>query len=444
VSRFPNSASAPWRSAGDADAREAARMYGAARDGGINFIDTADQYNAGKSERDPRRADPRAPRRLVIATKCFNPTGKDVNARGANRRHVRRAVEASLKRLGTDRVDSLCSCITTTRIRRSRSTCAPSRTWCATARCSIPALSNYSAWQTQAALGYQQRNGWAPLQVIQPMYSLVKRRPRSSFCRWRRRTASAVVAYSRRVAASYPEISASRRDGRHTTNKMYKARYSDEWDARDRGEVRRLLQGAGWHPMSAAVAWVGAHPAITAPIIGARSLDQLRASLDSVKIAMTAEVRSQIAAFSRTPRRQPIAPTSRSSLPVVLCAARCSISGNRMLDNLLFRPDSALVRQSMMPRMLNMLNLAGFGLRAWDPSSNDPQRPYSYYSLSLPVFDRNCRTSRTRSARAACSRTCGASAIRPGRDRVAKRPPFHFGDIRWCSRTTATLPSSTE
>jgi aryl-alcohol dehydrogenase-like predicted oxidoreductase len=54
--------------------------------------------------------------------------------------------------------------------------------------------------------------------------------------------------------------------------------------------------------MSAAVAWVGSHAAVTAPIIGARSVEQLRASLDSVKIDMTPALRAEIAAaFSRTP-----------------------------------------------------------------------------------------------------------------------------------------------
>jgi aryl-alcohol dehydrogenase-like predicted oxidoreductase len=57
----------------------------------------------------------------------------------------------------------------------------------------------------------------------------------------------------------------------------------------------------GVHPMSMAVAWVGSHPAVTAPIIGARSLEQLQASLDSVKIDMTPELRAEIAALSRTP-----------------------------------------------------------------------------------------------------------------------------------------------
>jgi aryl-alcohol dehydrogenase-like predicted oxidoreductase len=55
------------------------------------------------------------------------------------------------------------------------------------------------------------------------------------------------------------------------------------------------------HPMSLALAWVASHPAVTAPIIGARNLDQLRPSLESVNIDMTPELRAEIAALSRTP-----------------------------------------------------------------------------------------------------------------------------------------------
>jgi aryl-alcohol dehydrogenase-like predicted oxidoreductase len=57
----------------------------------------------------------------------------------------------------------------------------------------------------------------------------------------------------------------------------------------------------GLNPMSVALAWVGAHPAVTAPIIGARNVEQLRASLDSVKVAMTPALRAEISALSRTP-----------------------------------------------------------------------------------------------------------------------------------------------
>jgi predicted glutamine amidotransferase len=72
-----------------------------------------------------------------------------------------------------------------------------------------------------------------------------------------------------------------------------------------------------------------------------------------------------------------------------MCRALLYLGQPVLLDNLLFQPDSALVRQSFMPKMLHMLNLAGFGMRAWDPASANPEQAYSYYSQSLPVFDRN-------------------------------------------------------
>ncbi len=74
-----------------------------------------------------------------------------------------------------------------------------------------------------------------------------------------------------------------------------------------------------------------------------------------------------------------------------MCRALLYLGQPVLLDNLLFQPDSALVRQSYMPKMLHMLNLAGFGMRAWDPATPDAERPFSYYSQSLPVFDRNLK-----------------------------------------------------
>ena len=74
-----------------------------------------------------------------------------------------------------------------------------------------------------------------------------------------------------------------------------------------------------------------------------------------------------------------------------MCRALLYLGEPVVLDNLLFQPDSALVRQSYMPKMLNLLNLAGFGLRAWDPVSHAPEQPFFYGSPSLPVFDRNLK-----------------------------------------------------
>lgn len=74
-----------------------------------------------------------------------------------------------------------------------------------------------------------------------------------------------------------------------------------------------------------------------------------------------------------------------------MCRALAYLGQPVLLDNLLYQPDSALVKQSYMPKMLHMLNLAGFGLKAWDRESIDPDRPFSYSSTSLPVFDRNLK-----------------------------------------------------
>lgn len=74
-----------------------------------------------------------------------------------------------------------------------------------------------------------------------------------------------------------------------------------------------------------------------------------------------------------------------------MCRALLYLGEPVLLDNLLFQPDSALVRQSYMPKMLHLLNLAGFGMRAWDPSSRQPDLPFSYASDALPVFDRNLK-----------------------------------------------------
>ncbi|HXT81694.1 MAG TPA: aldo/keto reductase [Acetobacteraceae bacterium] len=86
---------------------EAAAIVARARDQGINFIDTADGYAGGRSEEVVGRAIRDHRSWWVLATKCANPTGAGPNARGLSRRHVQHAVEASLRRLGTDVIDLL-------------------------------------------------------------------------------------------------------------------------------------------------------------------------------------------------------------------------------------------------------------------------------------------------------------------------------------------------
>ena len=75
-----------------------------------------------------------------------------------------------------------------------------------------------------------------------------------------------------------------------------------------------------------------------------------------------------------------------------MCRALIYLGQPILVDDLLFRPDSSLINQAYMPKMLHMLNLAGFGMMAWDRSSHQPAAPYSYSSPTLPVFDRNLKS----------------------------------------------------
>ena len=90
---------------GATDEPASTRIMGSARDQGVNFIDTADQYNSGRSEEVVGRAIRGDRDRWVLATKLANPGGTGPNEAGLSRKWVVQAVEASLKRLGTDYID---------------------------------------------------------------------------------------------------------------------------------------------------------------------------------------------------------------------------------------------------------------------------------------------------------------------------------------------------
>jgi aryl-alcohol dehydrogenase-like predicted oxidoreductase len=286
---------------GDADEATSAKMFRACRDAGINYFDTADQYNKGRSEEILGGLIRGQRDELVLATKCYNPTGSDINARGGSRRHIARAVEASLKRLQTDRVEVLFM-HQYDAVTPLEETFRALEDLVRAGKVLYPAVSNYAAWQTQRALDIQNRNGWSPLQVTQPMYSLVKRQAEVEILPQAAASGIGVTPYSPAggglLSGKYVEKGVQ---GRIATNKMYESRYGEAWMHDVAADFAAFCKKRGVHPMSMAVAWVGAHPAVTAPIIGARNTEQLQPSLDSIKVDMTPELRAEIAALSRTP-----------------------------------------------------------------------------------------------------------------------------------------------
>lgn len=289
---------------GDADEAMSAAMYKACRDAGINVFDCADAYVRGRSEEILGRLAKGHRDALVLATKCFSPTAEDVNARGSSRRHVVRAVEASLRRLQTDRIDVLFL-HQFDRLTPIEESLRALEDLVRAGKVIYPAVSNWSAWQTQRAVDLQERHNWSRLQVIQPMYNLVKRQAEVEILPMAEANGLGVMPYSPGAAGllsgKYLGEYRGQASGRLATNKMYQARYSEPWAFEVAERFVGFCKQRGLHPVSTAIAWVAAHPAVTAPIVGARNLDQLRDALAAVDVAMTPELRAEIAALSPAP-----------------------------------------------------------------------------------------------------------------------------------------------
>jgi len=288
---------------GDADEAESGRMFNKCRDAGINFFDCADVYSNGAAETILGKLIKGSRDELVITTKCFSPMSDDVNARGGNRRHILQAVDASLKRLGTDRIDVLFMHRWDPVVPLEETLRALEKL-VADGKVLYLGASNYAAWQIARGLGISAKNNWPRFDVIEPMYSLVKRQAESEIFPLAKAENLGVITYSAvgggLLSGKYGK--GTRPDsGRIMANPEYAKRYSEDWVFEVAEEFTEFAREMGVHPVSLAVAWAAANPAVTCPIIGARNVAQLQPSLDSINIEMTPELYARIAAMSRTP-----------------------------------------------------------------------------------------------------------------------------------------------
>ena len=288
---------------GDADEETSAALYAAVREAGINFLDCADAYQSGRAEEILGRLMAHEREKLVITTKCHFNDGSDVNAGGLNRRHMTRAVEASLRRLGTDRVEVLFMhhwdpLTPMDEILRTLEDLVRS------GKVLHIGLSNWSAWQIAKALGKQELRGWSRVDVIQPMYNLVKRQAEVEILPLAAEERLGVITYSpvgggllsgKFGRGTRPET------GRLVENAKYGERYGPDWMKDVAADFTDLAGELGVHPVTLAVAWVKGNDAVTAPIIGARSVEQLRPSLDALDFAMDGALRDRVSALGPAP-----------------------------------------------------------------------------------------------------------------------------------------------
>ena len=288
---------------GDADEATSAALWRAAREAGVNLFDTADVYNEGRSEQMLGRLMREDRDQIVLATKAYFPMGKGANDRGASRYHLVRAVEASLRRLDTDRIDLYY-------LHRFDDVTALDETLrgledlVRAGKILYPACSNFAAWQVAHALGVQRLHGWAPLVAIQPMYNLVKRQVEVEILPMAQSLGLAVIPYSPTggglLTGKYgPDRRPER--GRLIETKMYTVRYSDPRYLTIAGQFTALAAELGHPPATLAVAWAASHPGVTSVLIGGRNPEQLAPTLAANQLVLDDATRARITALSPEP-----------------------------------------------------------------------------------------------------------------------------------------------
>ena len=288
---------------GDADEETSRAMFNRCLDVGINFFDCANVYQKGIAEEILGRCIKGIRKDLVITSKFYFPMGDQPNDRGASRKHIIRAIEDTLNRLDTDYLDLyfIHRFDDDTPLEETLNTLDD---LVHTGMILYPAVSNFAAWQIAKALGISALHDWARFECIQPMYNLLKRQAEVEILPLAVSENMGVISYSplgggflsgKYSSAKWPE------KGRLVSNAMYSTRYGADWMVNTVDGFLEKAQEMGVHPATLAVAWAGSHPAITAPIVGARNVEQLEASLAAADLNLTPEQREEISAVSPHP-----------------------------------------------------------------------------------------------------------------------------------------------
>ncbi|GAB3798750.1 aldo/keto reductase [Humibacter antri] len=265
---------------------------------GGNFIDTADVYTHGVSEQivgSWLAAHPTDAEQLVIATKGRFPTGEGANDLGLSRRHLSRALDASLKRLGVETIDlyqlhawdSLTPIDETLRLLNDA---------IAAGKILYYGFSNFTGWQLTKAVHVARANGWAEPVTLQPQYNLIVRGIEHEIVPAALDAGVGLLPWSplgggwlsgkyRRDVAP----SGATRLGEDPARGMeaWQARNDDPRTWRILEVVQELADLRGASRSQVSLAWLLAQPAVTSVILGARTVEQLRDNLGASDVELT-------------------------------------------------------------------------------------------------------------------------------------------------------------
>jgi aryl-alcohol dehydrogenase-like predicted oxidoreductase len=295
------------------DALESQRIVDAFIDTGHNFIDTADVYNAGASEEFVGRAIAGKRGDVVLATKGYNAMGDGPNDRGSSRVHLTRALESSLRRLGTDYVDlyQLHNWDHGTPIEESLATLDG---FVRSGKVRYVGCSNFYGSQLVEAQWAADRLGAAPLVSLQPQYSLIWRDIELDILPTASRHGMGVIVWSPlgggMLTGKYTKRDDLPADGRLSRGSGMEAEGMRMLTLTDRNfeivsEVAKVASELGATPTAVSLAWLLNRPGITSVIIGPRTVDQLKQNLAGFELALPLDAAKGLSRVSRPPVSYP-------------------------------------------------------------------------------------------------------------------------------------------
>jgi len=287
----------------EADPAESKAMFNHCRDAGVNFFDCANVYSLGRAETILGELIADCRDELIVTSKFGGSMGAGVNEGGGSRRHLAASLEASLRRLNTDYLDIyfLHRFDAQTPLEETLSAL---NDVVAQGKVRYIGCSNFAAWQIAKARGISALNGWTPFHCVQPMYNLVKRQAEVEILPLAESENLGVISYNPLGGGILSGKYGSDRQGkpgRLTADDMYQKRYREQWMYEAAVNFTQFAADNGYHPVALAVAWVAHHPAITAPIMGARNVEQLKDSLQAADIEMRPDLYKEICRLTPTP-----------------------------------------------------------------------------------------------------------------------------------------------
>jgi len=298
-----------WKPIAGVEQKLADELVRLSLDVGINFVDTADVYTNGESEKVLAQAITNlgiARKDIVIATKAYGRTGPGRNDVGASRGHIMNAVEASLKRLKTDYIDlyQIHAADLTTPVEESLRALD---TLVTQGKVRYIGCSNWYAWQIMKAIGISDARNLTKLDTLQAYYSIAGRDLEREIVPLLNDQRIGLLVWSPLagglLSGKFSRENQKPEDSRRSAFDFPIVDKERTWRILD--VLRPVAEAHGTSVATVALAWVLAKPFVTSVIIGAKRVDQLKENLSATEITLTEDEMKKLDEVSALPPEYP-------------------------------------------------------------------------------------------------------------------------------------------